>query len=256
MHPILFDFFGIPLYTYGLFVALGFMTAVFVSRKLAAPRGIKEQTITDIYFIILLSAIVGARGLYILVNFDSYKNNLFDIFKIWSGGLVFFGGFILAVVATLVYLNYRKLNVWLTADVIVPGIALGHSLGRVGCLFAGCCYGKTCDLPIAINFTHPQSLAPLHTALYPTQIYMVLSNLTLFFILLGVTKNKKFHGQVFIVYIMLYSLFRFIIEFFRGDFRGDFFLASISLSQGIGITVSVVACILLIKLSKSANGNR
>ena len=256
MHPILFDFHGFHLYTYGLFVALGFMAAVFVTQRLARPHGIKEQSITDIYFVILISALAGARGLYVIVSFESYKNNLLDIFKIWNGGLVFFGGFIAAVAAVLVYLKIKKLNVWLVADLISPGIALGHALGRIGCLFAGCCYGKSCDLPIAITFTHPDSLAPLNTALHPTQLYMVGSNLLLFFILLFVTKMKRFTGMVFLVYIMLYALFRFIVEFFRGDFRGTFFFDFLSVSQGIGLFVFLTALVLLIKLSGTVNGRR
>lgn len=256
MHPILFHFGSFTLYTYGLFVALGFMTAIFVSQKIGAFHGIKNETITDIYFIILISALVGARGLYVIVSFDSYKNNLIDIFKIWNGGLVFFGGFITAVTATAVYLKVKNHTVWKMADILVPGIALGHAVGRIGCFFAGCCYGESCELPFVITFTHPQSLAPLNVPLHPTQIYMVLSNLLLFFILLWVTRKKRFNGMVFLSYIMLYSLFRFIIEFFRGDFRGDFFLDFISISQGIGLLIFVIAGILLIKLFRSVNGHR
>lgn len=255
MHPILINFFGFDLYTYGLFVAIGFMAAVYVSQKIAEPRGIKKETITDIFFIIMISALLGARGLYVIISFDSYKDNLLDIFKIWNGGLVFFGGFIAAVAATLIYFRFRKMDIWKTADILSPGLALGHALGRIGCLFAGCCYGKACELPIAITFTHPQSLAPLNIALHPTQIYMAFANFALFVVLMGVTKIKRFNGMVFLTYIMLYSAIRFIIEFFRGDFRGDFVFESISTSQGIGFFVFAIAFFLLIKLSRSSDGN-
>ncbi len=254
MHPILFDIGKFHLYTYGLFIAIGFITAIFVSQKLAAASGIKEQVISDIFFIILVSALVGARTLYVIVDFDAFKNNLLDIFKVWNGGLVFFGGFISAAICTAVYLRYRKLNIWKTADVIAPGVALGHSIGRFGCFFAGCCYGQSSDLPFAVTFTNPDSLAPLNVPLHPTQIYMVLSNLVLFFILLLMFKKKRFHGMVFLTYIMLYSFFRFVIEFFRGDFRGHFYFDFISLSQGIGLLVSFVALVLIIKLARSSNG--
>ncbi len=254
MHPILFDLGKFHLYTYGLFIAIGFVTAIFVSQKLAASSGIKDQVISDIFFIILISALVGARTLYVIIGFDAYKNNWLDIFKIWNGGLVFFGGFISAVICTAIYLRYQKLNIWKTADVIAPGVALGHSIGRFGCFFAGCCYGQTCDLPFAVTFTNPDSLAPLGVPLHPTQIYMVLSNLVLFFILLLVFKKKRFNGMVFLTYIMLYSFFRFVIEFFRGDFRGHFYFDFISLSQGIGLLVSIVALALIIKRAKSSNG--
>lgn len=252
MYPVLIHIGSLNLYTYGLFIALGLMTAIWVSKK-NAP-GISPETITDIFFVIMISGLLGARLLYVLINFESYRNNFADIFKIWQGGLVFFGGFLAAVVATVVYLKVKKLNIWKTADIISPGIALGHAVGRIGCLFAGCCYGKECDLPIAIKFTHPESLAPIGIFLHPTQLYSVFSNLVLFVILLGLQKKKKFNGMVFLSYIMLYSLFRSVIEFFRGDFRGDFFFEFISLSQGIGLTVSLIAFILLIRLSRRSNG--
>ncbi|WP_300458246.1 prolipoprotein diacylglyceryl transferase [Desulfobacula sp.] len=254
MHPTLFHIFGVKLYSYGLFVALGFMTAVWVSQKNAKPHGISPQTITDIFFVILMSALIGARLLYIVVNFESYQSNLLGIFKIWEGGLVFFGGFLAAVIVTPVYVGMKHLAVWKLADIISPGIALGHALGRIGCFFAGCCYGKACSLPFAIKFTNPESLAPIGIYLHPTQIYAVISNLVLFFILMALQKRKKFDGMVFLCYIMLYSLFRSIIEFFRGDFRGVFFFDWISLSQGIGLIVSLIAFILLIKLSRPFYG--
>jgi phosphatidylglycerol:prolipoprotein diacylglycerol transferase len=256
MHPILFHIGSFKLYTYGLFVALGFMTAMWVSQKNAAPHGIPAQTISDIFFVILVSAILGARVLYVGINFEEYTTNWLDIFKIWNGGLVFFGGFLGAIAASLVYFKKKNFKVWKTADILSPGIALGHAVGRIGCFFAGCCYGKACDLPFAIKFTNPESLAPLGVYLHPTQIYSVFSNLFLFFILLFVQKKKRFDGMVFLSYIMLYSLFRFVIEFFRGDFRGDFFFEFISMSQGIGILIFVIALILLIKQLQSSHGNK
>ncbi len=255
MHPILLDFGSIKLYTYGLFLALGFMAAVWFSKRNAKFYNTSDQVISDLFLVILLSAILGARVLYVLINFDSFCNNPLEIFKIWNGGLVFFGGFIAAVGACLILLKLKKLPIAKTADIIAPGIALGHSIGRFGCLFAGCCYGRECDLPFAIKFTNPDGLAPLNVYLHPTQIYMVISNFILFLVLMWLQKRKKFHGMVFLVYIMLYSAFRSGIEFFRGDFRGDFFFEFLSMSQGIGLVISFIALGLLIKLSRSANAN-
>ncbi len=254
MYPVLLDLGKVHLYTYGLFVALGLMTAIWISKRIAKPHGISPDTITDIFIVILVSAIVGARLLYVAINFSTYKDHPLEMLKIWNGGLVFFGGFIVAAAAAAVYFNLKNLKIWKMADIISPGIALGHAVGRIGCLFAGCCYGKACDLPFAIKFTHPESLAPLGVYLHPTQMYSIFSNLILFFILMGLHKKKKFDGMIFLSYIMLYSLFRSIIEFFRGDFRGDFFFEFISMSQGIGLLVFLMALILLTKLSKSSHG--
>ena len=256
MHPVLLNIGNFNLYTYGLFAALGFMTAVWVSQKNAATHDISPQAVTDIFFVILVSALFGARLLYVLINFNNYKDNWLDIFKIWNGGLVFFGGFLGAVIASFIYMKMQNFNTWKTADLLSPGVALGHALGRLGCFFAGCCYGKICDLPFAIKFTNPESLAPLDVYLPPPQIYSVLSNFILFFILMGIQKKKKFNGMVFLTYIMLYSLFRFIIEFFRGDFRGNFIFDSISMSQGIGLMVFFIALIILIKQLRPFYGSK
>jgi len=256
MHPILINIGSFNLYTYGLFVALGFLTAMQISKINAKPHGISAEIITDIFFVILLSALVGARLLYVIINFNSYRDNLLSVFQIWNGGLVFFGGFIAAVAACAVYVKKKNLNIFKTADIIAPGIALGHAVGRIGCLFAGCCYGKVCDLPIAIKFTNFDSLAPLNVFLHPTQVYSMISNLIIFFSLLWLQKRKKFDGMVFLIYIILYSLFRSIIEFFRGDFRGDFIFDFISMSQGIGFMVSLIAFVILIKLSRPTHGSK
>ena len=253
MHPILLNIGHITLYTYGLFLALGFIIAIWFSKRNAAFFNIKAEDISDLFFFILVSAIIGARLLYVGINFETFKANPLEAFKIWNGGLVFFGGFIAATLTSLVFLKQRGLPILKIGDVVAPGIALGHAVGRLGCFFAGCCYGKTCDLPFAITFSHPQSLAPLGTPLHPTQLYMVGSNLILFFILLAFQKRKRFNGMIFLAYIMLYSTFRAGIEYFRGDFRGDFFFEFLSLSQGIGLSVSLIALVVMIHLSRNTH---
>jgi phosphatidylglycerol:prolipoprotein diacylglycerol transferase len=161
-----------------------------------------------------------------------------------------------AVAASIVTIRIKNLPFFKTADTIAPGVALGHGIGRLGCFFAGCCYGRQCDLPIAVQFSHPDSLAPLHVPLHPTQIYMVAANLILFLILIFLQRRKRFHGMIFLSYIILYSVFRFIIEFFRGDFRGDFYFEFLSVSQGIGILAIVIAVAAMVKLALSSRGDR
>lgn len=256
MHPILFHFNGFTLYTYGFFLALGFITAVWFSKRNARFYDLKPDDISDLFFVILVCGILGARLLYVLINFAYFQHNLLEIFTIWKGGLVFFGGFIGGITGSIVMLKIKKLPVFKSADIIAPGVALGHAIGRLGCFFAGCCYGRECTLPFAVTFTHPESLAPLDVYLHPTQIYMVVANLCLFFILVWIQKHKRFNGMVFVSYIIIYSVFRFIIEFFRGDFRGNFFFDFLSLSQGIGALVTIIALILMVKLARSANGHR
>jgi phosphatidylglycerol---prolipoprotein diacylglyceryl transferase len=253
MHPILFHFSSFTLYTYGFFLAMGFLVAIWFSKRNARFYDLKPDDISDLFFVILLGGILGARLLYVFINFEDFQSNLWDIFKIWNGGLVFFGGFIAAVAGSVVMLKIKKLPFLKTADTLSPGVALGHAVGRLGCFFAGCCYGRECTLPFAVQFSHPDSLAPLNVYLHPTQIYMAGANLLVFFILIRLQQHKRFHGMVFLSYVILYSVFRFIIEFFRGDFRGDFFFDFLSMSQGIGIMAVIIAVILMVKLARSDN---
>ncbi len=255
MHPILLQVGSLKLYTYGFFVALGFIIAIWFTKRNARFYGVPDQMVSDLFLTVLISALAGARILYVLINIDAYRDNFLDIFKIWNGGLVFFGGFIGGALGAIIFLRIKKMDIWKTADVISPGLALGHSVGRFGCLFAGCCYGKSCSLPIAITFTNPDSLAPLNIPLHPTQLYMIASNFVLFLILLAIQRRKRFNGMVFLSYIMLYSVFRSIIEFFRGDFRGNFFFDFLSLSQGIGLLVSCIALLFMIIKLRTRHGS-
>ena len=258
MHPILLKIGSITLYTYGLFVALGFMTAIWFASRRAKARGaaIQHDEITDLFLVILLSSLVGARLLYVIQNFSLFSDHPLDMFKIWNGGLVFYGGFILALVAAMVYVKYKKFDLWPTADLLAPAIALGHAVGRLGCLFAGCCYGKTCDLPWAITFSDPDSLALLGIPLHPTQLYAVFSNLIIFGLLLAMDKKSAFAGRLFWLYILFYGIFRSLIEFFRGDERGEFVLHVISPSQTIGCAMSLVAVGMLLWLSRRSRAGR
>jgi len=251
LHPIIFQIGKITLYTYGLFVGLGFLAAVTFAGKRAESRGIVKDNMTDLFFVILISSVIGARLLYVLLNFQDFSGDFFSVFKIWTGGLVFYGGFIAALIASFVYVKRKGLSLGKTADILAPAIALGHALGRLGCLFAGCCYGRQCDLPWAIAFDNPDSLAPLHINLHPTQIYSVLSNLLLFAILIIVDKRKKADGVTFWSYIFLYGIFRSVIETFRGDPRGEFLLDFLSVSQGIGLCMSFAGLCMLIYLHRS-----
>lgn len=274
MHPVLFKIGNITLYSYGLFVALGFMAALWLANRRAQHHNIRPEFISDLFFVILASSLIGARFFYVILNLSEFSHDFLGVFKIWNGGLVFYGGFLFALVSALFFVRRQDIDLWTTADVLAPPIALGHALGRVGCLFAGCCYGRSCDLPWAIEFHNPDSLAPLNLSLHPTQIYSIISNLLIFLLLIlmerimerrrdqkagqksgqkaGFKAGKKKTGEkirtkgmIFWTYILLYGLFRSIIEIFRGDFRGNFFMDILSVSQVIGIAMSIFAVFVL-----------
>jgi len=249
MHPILFKIGNISLYTYGLFVALGFLTALWVARSEARRLGENPTHIMDLGFYMLIAAIVGARLFFLAVNPEVLSESPWAVFQIWRGGLVFYGGFIAALLTAIVYLRQKKIPFFRVADIFSPGLAAGHAVGRIGCFFAGCCYGKTCELPWAVVFRDPMSLAPTGVHLHPTQLYSVAGNLMVFGFLWFFRKRTTYTGQLFWLYVLLYGSVRAFLELFRGDPRG-FLFDGVSVSQGIGLVLAVSAAVILIRKHK------
>ena len=204
----------------------------------------------DLSFYILIGAVIGSRLFYVFTDLGTFISDPLEFFRFWNGGLVFYGGFIMAVIVAMIYIKKTGMSLWQTADIMAPGLVAGQAIGRIGCFFAGCCYGKACNLPWAITFNNPDSLAPQGIPLHPTQLYEVFSNLSIFVVLWLLRKKIRFHGQLFWLYVMLYGITRSIVEKYRGDFRGEVIFNIFSISQVIGISMAVVAAIMLIRLSK------
>lgn len=251
MYPVLFKFGPLTIHTYGLFVAIGFLLGLGLAVRQAKKEGIPSYKIVDLGFYILLSAIIGSRLFFIFINVSHYIKNPLDIFKIWEGGLVFYGGVLFAIPTVIWYAKKNGLGIWSMADVFAPSIAIGHSIGRIGCFAAGCCYGKPAEsLPWAVTFTNPQSLARIGIPLHPTQLYESAGEFINFLILITLRRYKSFDGQLFLTYVLLYSVLRFIVEFFRGDIGRGFIIYNMSLSQGISILMFLIASVGLIVLKK------
>src|SRR6476661_7992316 len=227
MYPILFRVFGFPINTYGVFLALAFLGAIFVTVKLAGRDGLPKERIYDLCLWLLLSSLVGSKLLMLLTE-SEYRQNpklLFSLDFLRSGG-VFYGGLIGALLAGYFLMRRWKLPWWKTADACAPGIALGNFFGRQGCFSAGCCWGKPTTLPLGVQFTeagHEITGVPIDAHLHPTQLYESFSMLIVFFFLLWLHKHRRFSGQVILLYAVLYSIIRFLIEFLRDDPRGDVF---------------------------------
>jgi len=234
MHPILFQYGRLTIYTYGLLIATGFLAGLWLVGKEAKRRGFDPKQFQDLGFLVLVGALVGSRLFYVLIEWRHFAEHPLQVFEIWKGGLVFYGGFVCAALAALWYVRRHRLPLWTTCDVVAPAISLGQTFGRLGCLFAGCCYGAHCDLPWAVTFTDPRGLAPLNIALHPTQLYSAIANFAIFCVLYFVARpRQRFEGQIFGLYLTLYPAVRFAIEFFRDDPRGS--LGPLSTSQALGI---------------------
>ncbi len=210
MHPILFRFGPITLYSYGLMVALGFITATLLAARTAPKFGIAPDRINTLSLIILISGIIGARALYILLNLKDFISDPVEIFMISHGGLVFYGGAVVSFLSGAAYSKISKMPVLDTADLIAPYIALGHSIGRIGCFLNGCCFGKPAAIFLGVAFGDG-------VIRYPTQIYSSVCLLLLYMFLRVCLEFRQFRGQIFFLYIIFYSAGRFYIEFLRGD---------------------------------------
>ena len=254
MYPVLFRIHGFPINTYGVFLALAFLGAIFVTVRLAQRDGLPKERIYDLCLWLLLSSLVGSK-LLMLFTEPEYRQNpmmLFSLDFLRSGG-VFYGGLIGATIAGFVLMRRWKLPWWKTADACAPGIALGNVLGRQGCFSAGCCWGKPTNLPWGVRFSalgHEVTGVPIDAKLHPTQLYESFAMLIVFFFLLWLHKKKKFSGQVILTYAIIYATVRFLIEFVRDDPRGDILglttLTGLSTSQLIGIMVGIGALITLV----------
>ncbi|MDH5542530.1 MAG: prolipoprotein diacylglyceryl transferase [Nitrospinota bacterium] len=255
MFPVLLKIGPVTLYSYGLMIATAFLVGALLISKRAEIEGEDPQKALDLAFYCIVAALIGSRLLYVIVEWESYISRPLNVFKVWEGGLVFYGGFIGAALTGFWFVRKEKLHPWKMADLAAPSIALGHSIGRLGCLFAGCCYGGPTDSWIGITFTDPMAIAPKGIALYPTQLFESFVEFSIFLVLIAVRPHKKFHGQLFLMWMFLYALGRFIVEFFRGDDRGAF-MFGFSPSQSIAIAVFLLAGILLTKLLSSNRNSK
>jgi phosphatidylglycerol:prolipoprotein diacylglycerol transferase len=261
MYPILFRIGSFPVNTYGVFLALAFLCAIFVTVRLAARDGLPKEKIYDQCLWLLLSSLIGSK-LLMLFTEPEYRANpklLFSLDFLRSGG-VFYGGLIGALLAGFFLMRRWKLPWWKTADACAPGIALGNFFGRQGCFSAGCCWGKPTTLPWGVQFTeagHEITGVPTGVHLHPTQLYESFAMLLVFLFLLWLHKKKKFSGQVILTYAVIYATVRFLIEFLRDDPRGDVLglttVTGLSTSQLIGLVVGIGALILLIVRWRRSN---
>ena len=260
MHPILFDFGGFTIYAYGVLLAAAYLLGLQFALVRARARGLDSQRVMDLGIWIIISALVGAKLLLLIVDFKQFTSNPRELLALARSGGVFYGGLIAAVVVALLYLRRHKLPLWTTTDVFAPGIALGHVIGRLGCLMAGCCFGKPASVPWAITFRDPAALAnvgtPLGVPLHPTQLYEAGAEaLILVFLLAFERRGRPFPGRTFWGYMLLYGISRFVIEFYRGDSRGMVFDV-LSTSQFVSVILVPLSLVMLVLLSRRPDPTR
>lgn len=250
MHPILFKIGPFTLPTYGVLLAASLVVALYTAVRLGRREGLDTGRLVDFSTWLIVSALLGAKVLLILTQWSFYKEHPGQIFSlgILEAGGVFYGGFVAATVFAIWYIRNYKLPFWKVFDVYAPAIAIGQSVGRLGCLSAGCGFGVPSHAFWAITFTskfsHDTTGVPLGVPLFPWQIVASITMLCIFGILLWRFKHKSRDGEIFLLYVVLYAIARFLLEFLRGDrVRGFVFNGLFSTSQFIAFIALVVAAV-------------
>ena len=255
MLPRLFHIGSFSLPTYGVLVATAYLVAIWLLNRKAQAEGLPKEKILDLSLYVLTAAILGAKLLLIIVEWRRYWANPRELIEVVQSAGVFYGGLLCASVVGIWYLRKHRLPAWRIADMGAPSIALGEAIGRWGCFAAGCCYGKETSGPFHVTFSNPLAHenvgTPLNVPLHPTQIYLSLNSFLIFLVLQWVYRRKSFDGEVFWLYILLYSITRGILEIFRGDSVRGFLIPDVlSTSQFIGILTALASAGMLFYLAR------
>jgi phosphatidylglycerol:prolipoprotein diacylglycerol transferase len=253
VYPELFKVGPFTVYTYGVLLAASYLLGLRLAMWRAKKWGLDPNRVLDLGIYIIIAALVGAKLLLLVVDFDQFKDPR-ELLNLARLGGVFYGGLLLAVIVAFWYIARHRMPFWTTCDVFAPGIALGHVTGRLGCLAAGCCYGKPTDVPWAIVFTNPLAATnvgtPLGIPLHPTQLYEAGAALVIVTVLLVTERRGRlFAGRTFWSYMFLYAVSRYVIEMYRGDPRGTVF-GIFSTSQFISIVLGPLSLFMLFWLSR------
>jgi phosphatidylglycerol:prolipoprotein diacylglycerol transferase len=250
VHPILFHLGSFPVHSYGVMIALAFLAGLWTATRRARRENISGECIADITLWLMVGAILGARTVYVATYWrEEFADQPFsEIFMIQHGGLVYYGGLIGAIIAGAIFIRWKKLPLWKTADVLAPSIALGNVFGRIGCLLNGCCYGRACSFPWAIHFpaNHATGGAPVH----PTEIYDAVLNFGVYLFLAWLFRSKKFDGQIFATYLLCYAVTRSFVEYFRGDYSDLHYHLGLTPAQWISVPIFVTGLALAAVLSR------
>lgn len=254
MYPVLFsfDFFGSPIsiHSYGVLIASGAFTAyLYISTVAKRELGIPKETIQALARVVIIAAVVGGKLLYYLEKPEFYFSPPSNMLVNFRTGFVFYGSLLFVIPSVIWFYRRHKLPVMPMLDIIAIGGVILHAFGRMGCFFAGCCYGAETDGPIFITFSNEASIAPTNVHLHPTQLYSVTLLISIFIFLWMFKRHKHFEGQLFFIYIMLYAFGRGIIEIFRGDIRRGFIIEDLlSHSQLISLILIAVVGIIYIRM--------
>lgn len=254
MHPVLFHIGSLTVYTYGVLVATGVIVGLFVARWQARKLGLNPDQIWNAGIYMVLIALVGSKLWLVLGDFPYYWHHPGEILSfstLQSGGDIF-GGVMFGLLFIILYARRQGLSYLALADAFAAPLALGHSIGRMGCFSAGCCWGKPTTMPWGITFSNPLAAqlvgTPLNVRLQPTELYGAGVELINFLFLIWLGRRQKFTGELVATWMILYGFERGIIEFFRGDpGRGLMFGGAVSFMQFVCVAMILFGSWLFLK---------
>ena len=239
MHPILFEIGGFTVYTYGLFVAGGIAIAFLLGLRRSKRLGIPEPVIYNLIFLTILVGIIGARLIHVTAEWSYYQRHFWEIFLLRRGGLAIQGGLLFGLAGAVWYLRRKKIIVRPVLDNFLLYLPLGQAIGRLGCFFNGCCYGKPSNLPWAVNFPF------LTDRVHPTEIYYVLSDAMLFLILYIFSRTEAKPGELTAWYLIFYGFTRSAVDSLRGDLLPGFL--GLYTTQWYAVVFTLIGGIILVR---------
>lgn len=241
MYPEICKIGPFTIYSYGVMLVFAFMVGAALSALHARKENINPDTIFNLCFIVFVSGIIGARIFYVVGHIGDYISNPLEVIMFQHGGLSWFGGLIMSLVSGALYLKNKNLSVYRVLDLIAPFAALAQAIGRIGCLLNGCCFGK--------ESSHGIYFLVHNAVLIPVQVYSSMLLVLIFIILRFFQDRPHKTGQIFFLYLLLYSVKRFFIEFWRAD--NPSILFGSTLFQIICIIIFALSIYRLVKIAKS-----
>jgi len=237
-NPVILTIGTLEIRWYGVLVVLAVIAVIALSLVEARRRGIAQDVVWDAGLWAVVGGIIGARLLHIIDRWQYYLYHPEQLLNF--AGLAIWGAVLGGLIAILIYCLVKKMSFWLLGDILAPGAILGQTIGRVGCLVNGCCFGLTCELPIAVIYSNPNSYAPLGVPLYPTQLFHLIWNLAGFAVLWSLRKKLKPDGTLFLLWLIFFGTGDFIIRFFR---ESEPFLFNLPQAQVVDILIVAAAVI-------------
>lgn len=249
MYPILFELGGFQVRSYGVIVGLSFLLALWMSTGEAERKGVDPKMVQDFSLYALLGGIVWARLYFVLFSEPAYfLEHPGEVFAIWNGGMGIIGSLIGGFLVAVWFCRKNKIALLRLGDTLAPGMALGQTVGQFACLLNGDSYGRATDLPWAITFTDPRSMAPLNIPLHPIELYEMAAYFLVFLLVWKMRKHYRVDGFTFLIYLAGYGTARFIVDFYRGD--PAMFAWGIQAAQLFGVAMIVASIIGFLLLKK------